>query len=106
MLHKSNATLWPSSSFADLGRDQEAIRSYERAIRIKPDYADTWNNEGRSLVGVGRYQEAITSFERAIRIKPDYADAWYNKGIILRNLGKQKDADRCFAKARELGLKS
>jgi tetratricopeptide (TPR) repeat protein len=32
-----------------IGRYEDAIKSYEEATRIKPDYANAWNNKGTAL---------------------------------------------------------
>jgi len=47
-----------------LGRYEDEINCYEEAIRIKPDYAEPWNNKGSALHNLGRYEEAIRSFEQ------------------------------------------
>ena len=65
------------------GRNDEAIRFYEEAIRLKPDYAEARNNLGIALVRQGRITEAISQFQEAIRFKPDYTDARKNFARVL-----------------------
>jgi tetratricopeptide (TPR) repeat protein len=52
-----------------------AIASYDRALEIKPDYHEAWNNRGVALGNLGRLEEAIASYDRALEIKPDYHQA-------------------------------
>ncbi len=63
------------------GKWDLAIKEYEEAIRIKPDYADAHNNLGLSYGENGLYNLEIRQYEEAIRIKPDYALAYYNLGV-------------------------
>ena len=66
--------------FGNLGKYQEALDAYKRAIKIKPDYAKAHYNLGTVYGKLGKHQEAIYPYKRAIRIKPDYADAHYDLG--------------------------
>jgi tetratricopeptide (TPR) repeat protein len=82
------------------GQDyKQAIASYDKALAIKPDYHEAWNNRGNALENLGRYEEAIASYDKALVIKPDYHEAWYNRGISLRNLGRYEDAIASYDKA-------
>jgi tetratricopeptide (TPR) repeat protein len=72
----------------DLGRHEEAIASYDRAIEIKPDKHEAWYNRGIALFNLGRHEEAIASYDRAIEIKSDYYEAWYNKACCYGLQGK------------------
>ena len=65
----------------------DAIKAFDEAIRIKPDYAEAWYDKGKVLVLLRRHMEAVKAFDEAIRIKPDYAEAWYDKGVSLTGLG-------------------
>ena len=80
-------------------RYQEAIVAYDKAIKIKPDYADAWINRGFALDNLKRYDEALESNEKAIEIKPDYALAWYNRGVALDDVGKYKEAIASYDQA-------
>jgi tetratricopeptide (TPR) repeat protein len=59
-------------------RTPEAIAEFQATLRIKPDYAEGYNNLGAALYQAGRINEAIRQFETALRIKPGYLDARQN----------------------------
>ena len=50
-------------------------RGLQKALSIKPDYADAYNNMGNTLKDQGKLEEAIQAYNKAISIKPDYAEA-------------------------------
>ncbi len=68
-----------------LGRNEEALASYDQALKIIPDYHQVWYNRGVVLGKLGRNEEAITSFDQALKIKPDDYEAWLNRGMAARN---------------------
>lgn len=55
-----------------LGRKEEAIASYDKAIEIKPDYYRAWDNRGDVLRELEQYQEAVSSYSKALEVNPDY----------------------------------
>ena len=54
----------------ELRRCVEAIASYDRAIRMDPQQAETHYNRGVSLVKLERFSEAIAAFSEALRLPP------------------------------------
>ena len=70
----------------------EAIKSYNQAIEIKPDNHNAWNNRGSALDNLGRHEEAISDLDKAIEINPDLVEAWNNRGLALANLGRHEEA--------------
>jgi len=89
-------------SLGKLGKPQEAIACYDRAIEIDPGDALAWNNKGITLAMLGKDQEAIACYDRALEINPEKVDAWNNKGIALGNLGKDQEAIACYDRALEI----
>jgi tetratricopeptide (TPR) repeat protein len=85
-----------------LGKYDEAIKCYDKAIEIDPDNPVVWNNKGLALNSLGKYDEAITSYDKAIEIDPDDADTWNNKGLALNSLGKYDEAITSYDKAIEI----
>src|SRR5262249_49798949 len=53
-----------------LGRPDEAIASYETAIRLKPDFADAYKAQASVLLGQRLYQEALAGYEKAFSLAP------------------------------------
>ena len=74
------------------GRYAEAIASYEKALKIHPEMADTWNNRGVVLTKLQKYDDAIASYDRALQVRPEYPDAWNNRGVCLLELQQYQEA--------------
>ena len=89
------------NAYDDLGRYQDAIRDYNRALSIDPDYAIAYNNRGNAKRQLGRYQDAIRDYTRALSIDPDDASAYNNRGFAKGKLGIYKCDD--YLKACQLG---
>jgi tetratricopeptide (TPR) repeat protein len=79
-----------------------ALKAYDKAIELKPDYAVAWSNRGFALDELGRYDEALKAYDKAIELKPDYAVAWNNRGVALDTLGQYEEALKAYDKAIEL----
>ena len=94
---------WNSRGIAlrDLGRYEEALACYDKAIEIKPDYF-VWDNRGDVLRNLGRYEEALASYDKAIEIKPDYYYSLFSRGYVLRALTRYEEAIISFDKAVEI----
>ncbi|MCK4733511.1 MAG: tetratricopeptide repeat protein, partial [Methanophagales archaeon] len=79
-----------------------ALKAYDKAIELKPDFAEAWNNRGVALGKLGRYDEALKAHDKAIELKPDYAEAWNNRGVELGKLDRYDEALKAYDKAIEL----
>ena len=53
---------------------EEAIEAYNKALSIKPDYAEAYNNMGNALKEQGKLEEAIEAYNKALSIKPDFTE--------------------------------
>ena len=70
----------------------EKLRFYSEAIRIKPDYADAFNNRGVARREKGDVEGALQDYNEAIRIKPDHSNAFLNRGVARRAKGDMEGA--------------
>jgi hypothetical protein len=75
------------NALAALGRYDEAIAAFDRALAATPDHAKAWNNRGRALQALNRHADAIASFDKAIILQKDDADAHFNRALSLLTLG-------------------
>lgn len=86
-----------------LGRYQEALTCYDRALQIDPNNAMSLVNKGADLVSLGRDEEALALYEQAAKIRPDWAIPWHNIGLAQQRLGREIEAREALARSRELG---
>jgi tetratricopeptide (TPR) repeat protein len=84
------------------GKLEEAIEAYNKALAIKPDFAEAYNNMGNALQDQDNLDDAIEAYNKALAIKPDYAEAYNNMGNALQDQGKLEDAIEAFKKALDI----
>jgi tetratricopeptide (TPR) repeat protein len=99
------AQQWFERGFAAVDID-EKLRFYNEAIRLKPDYADAFNNRGNARYDKGDLEGALQDYTEALRLKPDYADAFNNRGIARRAKGDSEGALQDYKEAIRLGYNS
>ena len=63
------AQQWFERGFAAVDIDEQ-LRFYNKAIRLKPDYALAFNNRGIARRAKGDIEGALQDFNGAIRLKP------------------------------------
>jgi predicted O-linked N-acetylglucosamine transferase (SPINDLY family) len=83
----------------ELGQVDAAVKCYEKALAVKPDYVDAHYNLGNAFKELGQLEAAVKSFEKALAIKPDSANAHNNLGNALTDLGQLDAAVKCYEKA-------
>jgi CHAT domain-containing protein/Tfp pilus assembly protein PilF len=100
----SDAEFWYNQGVTlyELGRNEEALASFDQAISLQPDYYQAWDNQGAVLIKLGRHKKALASFDRAISLQPDYYQAWRGRGVVLGMLGRHKEALANFDQAISL----
>ena len=66
----------------------DALKSFARALSIRPNFPEALNNRGNALMELGRAADALASYDRALSgFNPDYPDALNNRGNALRECG-------------------
>lgn len=63
------------------GHGTEAIRQYEQALTLDPNFYEAYNNLGNALLaGAGQWSEAVQCYRDALRINPQFAEAHADLG--------------------------
>jgi protein O-GlcNAc transferase len=75
-----------------LGKKDEALASYDRALKVRPDHAEVLYNRGITLQDLSRWDEALASYDRALKVRPDYAEALSNRANTLQELNRLDEA--------------
>ena len=84
------------------GEFEQALASYDRALELDPQDANTWGNRGIALANLGRYEEAVASYDRSLELDPQDANAWGNRGNSLGDLGRYEEALASYDRSLEL----
>ena len=87
------ARAWFSIGYLVMDKSPEdCISANDKAIRLKPDFAEAYSNRGNAKTVLGRHVDAIADYDEAIRLKPDFAKAYSNRGNAKTALGRHVDA--------------
>ena len=81
------------------GKLEEAIEAYNKALSIKPDYADAYYNMGNALKEQSKLEEAIEAYNKAYPSSLIMLSAYNNMGIALQDQGKLEEAIEAYNKA-------
>lgn len=89
-------------SKSQLGQHNDAVKDYDAAIRLNPDYALAYHNRGWSKAQLGQHNEAIKDYTAAIRLNPDDALVYYNRALAMKELFQTVEARQNFLTALRL----
>jgi len=85
-----------------MGRTNEAIAAYQRAIQLAPTQLFPWNNLGILFNKLNRNEEALIAFHKATENKPSDAVSWNGLGDVYMKLSRPDEAIHSYLKAIEL----
>jgi tetratricopeptide (TPR) repeat protein len=84
-----------------MGRLDEALRVFDKAVQLKPDDAELWKHLGGMLLALDRSAEALLAYQHALHLAPEHWEAAYQSGLILHRVERFEEAlaqlDRCVA---------
>ena len=70
---------------------EAAIKSYDQAIRLVPNYAEAYYNRANTKVFLKLYDDAIHDFNRSIELRPT-ANSYYNRANVHFKQGDFRSA--------------
>jgi tetratricopeptide (TPR) repeat protein len=79
-----------------LGKKETAVASFDRALKVRPYYAEALSNRGLTLHELKRFDEALASFDDALKTQPNHAEALFNRGLTLHELKRFEEALASF----------
>jgi len=88
-------------ALANLGRYEEAIKFYDKALEINPEGTYTLIYKGEALNYLGKHREAIECFDKVLKIDPENVDAITKKNTALENLKKHEPSTEIHITTRQ-----
>src|ERR687883_1960661 len=80
----------------------DAIRNFDLALRLDPQYVDAWIKRGYAHFHLGEYTVAIASYDKALEVDVNNAEAWNLKGLAYYKLKNYDKAIECCEKAVDI----
>jgi tetratricopeptide (TPR) repeat protein len=75
-------------------RLDEALREFEQAVLLDPDYTDALNNLATVYGSIGRKTEALALLQKTLTLDPGHLQAKYNLAINYYEMGMYPDSVR------------
>ena len=85
-------------SFWKQGQGERAIFCFQRALELKPDFADVYSILAKILISQGKQKEAIACYEDLLVHEPDLVWVHHKIGMVKLDQG---DINAAIAKFRE-----
>ena len=86
----------------DQGKIKNAHASFQKALRLEPNFLPGYLNLGAAAYMLGDDDAAINNFKKAIQMDPRTANAHYGLGLVYSKIGQHKEASEEFLKTIEL----
>ena len=83
--------------YHSLGRFEEAIKAYNKALEIDSKYSEPWHGLGNIYLDMHKYDDAINAYKNRIKLKPNSVNSWHGLG----NVYSHKNCKDCDIKALE-----
>ena len=102
LLHRSVLIYNIGQVYVAIGRLEEGLDYYRRAIKMDPYYTEYYNACGNILQKLERYQEAVEYYALWIRYGTPNPVLYFNKGVCHTRQGEAEEALPCFDASLEL----
>ena len=99
---RANKKFYRGITCQDQGNNEGAIEYYNRAIKLKPDFTEAYNNRGVAYGSKGDFDHEIQDYTKAIELNPNDAEAYYNRGVAYGNRDDFDQAIQEYNKAIDL----
>jgi TolB-like protein/tetratricopeptide (TPR) repeat protein len=106
-LNSNAANAWSRRgwTYQEAGQPEEAIRSFERAIRLSPFdplLFSTFTGMSAAFIGLGRFDEAVAVAKKAVRVNPLVSATYRCLVAALAHLSCEAEAREAAARMLEL----
>ncbi len=100
--HKGMMFMGRGVAYGDLGRPQEAIADFSRAIEINPDMRDAYKFRGSLYAQAGQLDLALVDLRKYVTLDSADAVSWNNIAMIYMRKQQLPQALEAFTKTIEL----
>ena len=89
-------------AYYEMGRTDQALEDYNKAIALDPYYSKAYATRGFVFDKLGHLEKAMADYDKAISLSPEEAQAYNNRGVIFEKMERYDKAIEDYDKVIEL----
>ncbi len=93
-----------AASESEAGKTADAIRDYQQALTLQPDWKEGWWNLGMLQYGSGQFPDTKSTFEKVTAFAPNLGIAWGVLGLSEYETGDYDAALGHLEQGQKLGM--
>ncbi|MGH8671003.1 MAG: tetratricopeptide repeat protein [Burkholderiales bacterium] len=93
-----------AEAYRSIGRYEQAIESYDEAIRCAPQYYDAWLKLGETYAHAGQSNKAVEALQTAVGLRPEDTLGWTVLGSIYHVIGGRAGVLEVYNRLLKLDL--
>ena len=99
--HRAYKELYRGLSCSERDEQDKAIQHFNKAMELKPDFFQAYNNRGVAYNKKDEFDRAIKDLNKAIELNSNLAEAYNNRGVAYDGKGEIDTAIHNYSKAIE-----
>jgi lipoprotein NlpI len=84
------------------GQSREALAAFDKAIRLKPTYAEAYRRRGIVYHSLSQNDRAIKDYDEAVRLSPNSSEVYYDRANAYSDSGQSERALKDYDAALRL----
>ena len=93
-----------STAYTLMNQTDKALDAMDQLLKVVPDNAQYWYNQGCILQKARRFNEAEKSYQQALSLNAQDQRTLFNLGTLAEARGKRVEAEVLFTKAKNTGI--
>ncbi|MGL5080083.1 MAG: tetratricopeptide repeat protein [Microcoleaceae cyanobacterium] len=84
------------------GNYQDALKAYQKALEIQPDFAAAYVNLGNLYAHQKFWDDALSTYQAALRLSPSLSHVYFRLGEVFSHLNQWQEAAIAYQQAIQL----
>ncbi len=86
----------------NMGALRTSVASFNRVIKLAPDFAEGWNKRATVYYMMGRFEESVSDIQQTLLLEPRHFGALSGMGLIYDNMGRLPAAAKVWERALKI----